>query len=352
MRKLPVFFLIDLSESMVGEPLQWVKKGMEHLIRGLKKNPYALETVWIEIIGFAGVAKVIEPFEELALFYPPDFPVGGGTYLSKGLECLMSEIDKNVKLSKEGSKGDWKPLVFIFTDGQPTDDYSKELNDWESIYKPKSQTLIASLGHCLTSDLTKRIAHEAVQLENSDEASFDSYFKWMTDSIVSSSIQVSYGVDIQNGLTDIRKEDGLVRIDLEKKESKTPLVDDNFVVLLAACQKNENKFLIKYQKGIECNDPVCDDFDKVYRLSGAYPIDYKKYEEMSASFRKQKVDSKYLRNIPSCPCCSSSYSIAVCQCGGIFCIGNPEEEQTCPWCGESAIFGFSDESLNIDRRLG
>jgi len=28
MRRLPIYFLIDVSESMVGEPIEWVQDGM------------------------------------------------------------------------------------------------------------------------------------------------------------------------------------------------------------------------------------------------------------------------------------------------------------------------------------
>jgi len=251
MRKLPVFFLIDLSESMVGEPLELVKKGMEHLIRGLKKNPFALETVRIEIIGFAGKAKILEPFEELPLFYPPDFFIGGGTSIGNGINFLMKEIDSNVSSSSANKKGDWKPLVFLFTDGQPTDDYDSALSRWEKHYKDKCQTIVATLGDIGSSEFVSRIANEAIQLKDGSNESFDSYFKWMTDSIVSSSIQVSEGIEP----TTYEKElsDGLSKIDLSKNNYFNTKLDDNFTVLLGSCQQNEKKYLIKYKKGIGSN---------------------------------------------------------------------------------------------------
>ncbi|TAJ09371.1 VWA domain-containing protein [Marinilabiliaceae bacterium JC017] len=352
MRKLPVFFLIDVSESMVGEPLQWVKKGMEHLIRGLKKNPYALETVWIEIISFAGKAKVIEPYEELPLFYPPDFSIGGGTALGRGLSFLMGEIDKHVKRSSINSKGDWKPLVFIFTDGQPTDNYEAVLSNWEKSHKSKCQTLIATLGDCCSTNLLNRIANEALKIEDCDEDSFDSYFKWMTDSIVKSSVQVSEGIEAKNGLAEIEKNDGLSKIDLNKPDHSNLAVDDNYTVLIGACQKTQEKYLIKYQKGVAYDPANPDDFEKVYRLNGAYRIDYKAYKEMSEDGAHCQVDSRYLRGVPACPYCGSQHAVAVCQCGGIFCIDTSKQEQTCGWCGETGYYGVSDESFSIDRRLG
>ena len=35
MRRLPIYFLIDVSESMVGDPIIQVEKGMRNLIQEL-----------------------------------------------------------------------------------------------------------------------------------------------------------------------------------------------------------------------------------------------------------------------------------------------------------------------------
>ena len=97
MRRLPIYFLIDVSESMVGEPIIQVEKGMRNIIQELRTDPYALETVFVSVIVFAGKEKVLSPLTELYKFYPPQFPIGGGTSLGTALDCLMNDIDKSVK---------------------------------------------------------------------------------------------------------------------------------------------------------------------------------------------------------------------------------------------------------------
>lgn len=352
MRKLPVFFLIDVSESMVGEPLELVRKGMESLIRNLKKNPYALETVWIEIVAFAGKAKVIEPYEELSLFYPPDFPVGGGTALGQGLKCLMNEIDANVKESNANEKGDWKPLVFIFTDGQPTDDYESIVSEWEISYKKKCITVISTLEECCSNDLLNRIASDAIMLDGPKDVSFESYFKWITDSIVRSSTNVSEGIVQDCGMKDIDRKEGLSDIDLTKRNDMKVEVDNNYVVLLGACQKTGNKYLIKYKKGYEVLEASPDHFSESYRLKGAFVIDYDIYQELSQEKVSDNVKSDELKGVPHCPECSSPHAGAICECGGIFCVNIEKEEQVCSWCGRKVYLSVSNESVNIKRRLG
>lgn len=50
MRRLPIYFLVDVSESMVGEPIQQVQDGMRMIVQELRTDPYALETAYISVI--------------------------------------------------------------------------------------------------------------------------------------------------------------------------------------------------------------------------------------------------------------------------------------------------------------
>ena len=68
MRRLPIYFLIDVSESMVGEPIEEVQNGIRTIIQELRFDPYALETVYVSIIAFAGKAKTISELTELFKF--------------------------------------------------------------------------------------------------------------------------------------------------------------------------------------------------------------------------------------------------------------------------------------------
>ena len=95
MRRLPIYFLIDVSESMVGEPIEEVQNGIRTIIQELRFDPYALETVYVSIIAFAGKAKTISELTELFKSYPPKFPIGGGTSLGVGLNHLMDSIDRD-----------------------------------------------------------------------------------------------------------------------------------------------------------------------------------------------------------------------------------------------------------------
>lgn len=68
MRRLPVYFVVDVSESMVGEPIEQVQNGMRQIIQELRMDPYALETAFVSVIAFAGKAELLSPLTELYKF--------------------------------------------------------------------------------------------------------------------------------------------------------------------------------------------------------------------------------------------------------------------------------------------
>nr|VFK43553.1 MAG: von Willebrand factor type A domain-containing protein [Candidatus Kentron sp. SD]VFK49045.1 MAG: von Willebrand factor type A domain-containing protein [Candidatus Kentron sp. SD] len=126
MRRLPVFLVLDVSDSMVGEPRRLLEKGIETLIQLLRQDPHALETAYISVIAFAGKVETLTPLTDVISFYPPQLPLGSGTAMGLALEHLMKEIDQSVRRGSSERKGDWKPAVFFMTDGKPT--YSHDIS--------------------------------------------------------------------------------------------------------------------------------------------------------------------------------------------------------------------------------
>ena len=73
MRKLPVFLVIDVSESVAGPLQQSITQGMKSIVSGLRSDPQALESVHMSVIVFAGKAKVLVNMVELANFLSAQF---------------------------------------------------------------------------------------------------------------------------------------------------------------------------------------------------------------------------------------------------------------------------------------
>lgn len=347
MRRLPIYFLIDVSESMVGEPIEQVQDGIASIVTELKTDPYALETVWLSIIGFAGQSKVITPLQDIISFYPPKIPIGSGTSLSKGLSKLMDCIDSEVTKTTYERKGDWKPIVFLFTDGIPTDNSENEINRWNTNYRRKANLVIISIGDNTNYNLLGKLSDNVLQFNNTTQNSYKEFFKWVTASIKATSEKINNtnieGIDLSKSNPDV-----VEKIDINKHHN---VPDENFVVLNARCSKTDKAYLIKFKKTV--TDSEIEGFKvRVFGLEGAYKIDENVYKEYSTERDYSlKVSSDSLIGNPSCPCCGNQIGIATCSCGGVHCISGTGEA-TCPWCGNTGFYGVSDGDFDINRGLG
>lgn len=349
MRRLPIYFLIDVSESMVGEPIEQVQEGMNSIIKELRTDPYALETVYISIIVFAGKAQKITPLIELYNFYPPKLPIGGGTSLGNAFNFIMDEMDNSLQKTTMEQKGDWKPIIFLFTDGNPTDKYEDAFEKWNLKFKTKSNLIIVSLGDNTDSSIFGKITDNVLLLKNTDPESFKKFFKWVTASIKTSSMSITDSKDDGLHLAPITN-GYLSKVDLEKAFDKK--VDENFVVILAKCQTTKRAYLIKYQKRLSpsvFHELAANTLD--YKLVGAFPIDNSYFDLSDGEHNTKTINTSELSGFPSCPCCGNQYGFSHCGCGNIMCTGG-EKVSRCPWCNIEASFGFGDGSLNVNRTRG
>jgi uncharacterized protein YegL len=173
---------------MFGEPIEAVRNGVNVLVSTLRQDPYALETAYLSIITFDSTAKQITPLTELASFQPPVIDANGCTALGEALSLLASCVDREVTKTTAEVKGDWKPLVFIMTDGVPTDTLSKGLNEFK---KRKFGTVVAcAAGAGADTNTLKQITENVVSLDTADSATIKSFFQWVSASISTGSMKV------------------------------------------------------------------------------------------------------------------------------------------------------------------
>jgi uncharacterized protein YegL len=201
MRRLPVYLLLDTSGSMSGEPIEAVKNGVQVMISSLRQNPQAIETAFISVITFDSVAQQIIPLTDLASFQMVDIKATGVTALGDALKLVSNKIDNEVAKTTMEQKGDWKPLVFIMTDGIPTDDWQSGLNEFKQ--RKTAFTVACAAGSGADTNILKQITENVVSLDTADSASIGKFFQWVTASIGVSSTKVEdNGKDI-TGLNEL-----------------------------------------------------------------------------------------------------------------------------------------------------
>ena len=212
MRRLPVYLLLDTSGSMSGEPIESVKNGVQVLISTLRQDPYALETAFLSVITFDSSARQLVPLTELSMFQMPDIQANGTTALGEALSLLANKANTEVTKTTPEVKGDWKPLVFIMTDGEPTDNWQQGLADFK---RQKFGLVVAcAAGSGANANLLKQITDVVVQLETADSASIKAFFKWVSASVSTGSQKIEASGKDVTGLNELPPPPPEVNIDV------------------------------------------------------------------------------------------------------------------------------------------
>ncbi len=108
--------LLDTSASMSGAPLEALKQGLQLLCGTFISR--SKQPVQISLIGYESTARQIAPLQDVTEFTLPKLESGGTSDLGSAFRLLTRTIAEHDP-----------SLVYIFTDGEPTD-------DWEVAIEP------------------------------------------------------------------------------------------------------------------------------------------------------------------------------------------------------------------------
>jgi uncharacterized protein YegL len=180
-----VYLLVDTSGSMRGEPIQSVNVGLESLVTALRRDPYALETVYISVISFDRDARVVVPLTALDELQLPTIatPESGPTHLGKALQLLCERVDKEIIRTTAEQKGDWLPFLFVMTDGSPSDTalFNSQVKEIRS--RMFAQIIGCAAGHRAQRKFLEEFCTMVVSLDTMDSVSFASFFKWVSRAV-------------------------------------------------------------------------------------------------------------------------------------------------------------------------
>lgn len=194
-RRLPVYLLLDCSGSMCGEKIEAMKMGIKTLVSELKGEPQALETAYLSVITFSSTAKQETPLTELMLFKEPELRASGATMFGRALNLLMECMNTEVRKSSATQKGDWRPLVFILTDGAPSDveDFKKAA---EQLKTMKTANIVAcAAGADANITYLKMLTDNVLIMNTLSAGELTEFFAWVSGSIKMTSKSVEARAD-------------------------------------------------------------------------------------------------------------------------------------------------------------
>lgn len=336
-RRLPIYLLLDCSESMAGEAITQLQRGVAEMVAHLQSEPHAIETAYVSVITFSNEARQIVPLTEILSFTPPKLSVRTGSALGAGLRVLMDCMAREVRRTSATVKGDYKPLVILFSDGQPTD-------DWEDIAKEIRQKKAPSVANIYAigcgpdADIgtLREVTDIVLTMPNMTPEVWKKTFVWLTASVASQSMAVGGGREGQ-ALNLPELPAGA----LEVAPQYTGPYQVRQVFLHARCQKDGKPYLMRFARR-----------GKTDRFVALCSHGLEVVEKMTTGPTGQRISTDQLEGVPPCPYCESPVAVA-CDCGTLVCL-DPRRgpEFNCPACRRRGAAGGYGGGFDVHQALG
>jgi uncharacterized protein YegL len=323
---------------MAGEPLNAVEIGVHKMLSSLKRNPYALETVHMSVISFAAKAKILATLSEINAINPPNLSIRPGTSLGAALNLLRASIEKEVTKTTAQEKGDYRPLAFILTDGQPTDDWRGPTRQLRETRPSLASVYGIGCGNEVDFETLGQIADVCFQVDALTPESLGKLFVWLTASIQSASVNPEAPLTLEKN---VPLEKGMQLIDKDRppkfQEKNTRLY------FHVACQQSKKHYMMRYRFIPERG---------VYFVENTFPLPEDFFSD--GSLKAPAVDSNLLYGEADCPYCHSLGWGKCGFCGHLFCLDpdNIQPQITCPFCETSLTLSDDNESFSVDGSVG
>jgi len=341
-RRLPVYLLIDCSESMAGDSFAAVTRGLAMLIGDLRSNPMALETAAISLITFASTAQQIVPLSEIIFFQMPKLKMGSGTALGAALRLWLDCMTREVVKTTADQKGDYKPICFLLTDGDPTDSWEEIADHVRNNIAGKQANLVAvACGADADTNKLRRITDSVLTLSDNQPNAFANFFKWVSASVSTASQKLEGG-----GGSPIAAPALPEGIEAASSGSKSP-ASDRWVFLHLRCVKNRGFYILRHEK----RAPEGYGTREEYTAIAAHPVSDFEFQPGEESPQALQVNSDALIGTQPCPYCHDP-NWAMCINGHLHCCPPLQGtvNLTCPWCNASASYGAG--SFDVGRGVG
>lgn len=115
--------LLDTSGSMEGERINQVQEGLSVFHENLRTDRLASKRAEIAIVTFGGTVETLQPFSTADIFTPPTLRTSGQTPMGEAIRQGIELVTEEKQVYKANGISYFRPWIFLFTDGEPTDEW-------------------------------------------------------------------------------------------------------------------------------------------------------------------------------------------------------------------------------------
>jgi uncharacterized protein YegL len=120
--RCPCVLILDTSQSMAGEPIAALARGLHVFRTELLAVPLARQRVEIAVLSFGTQVQVVQDFVTIERFQPPVLQAEGETPLCTAIVRALDLLEKRKERYRVNGVAYSRPWLFLITDGMPQGD--------------------------------------------------------------------------------------------------------------------------------------------------------------------------------------------------------------------------------------
>ena len=120
--RCPCILLLDISQSMSGEPIKQLNEAVRALKQSLLEDDYASKRAEIAVVTFGAKVETTS-FVSPEKFDPPVFEAKGTTPMGQAIRTSLQMLRDRKALLRDNGMQILRPLIFLISDGSPTDSW-------------------------------------------------------------------------------------------------------------------------------------------------------------------------------------------------------------------------------------
>lgn len=115
-------FVVDVSGSMAGDPINALNKGLQDFHQEIKKDPIMMDQLEVALIEFSSTTETLLNPALAEDFMMPTLNVKGTTKMVDGVQKAISLVNDRKQWYKKTGQPYMRPWIILLTDGSPDRD--------------------------------------------------------------------------------------------------------------------------------------------------------------------------------------------------------------------------------------
>lgn len=177
--------VLDVSGSMVGEPIAELNRGLQTFYYQIMKDETAAERLEVCLITFESKIRCVQEPALLRHFQMPTLQAGGSTRLAEAVKEAIIKVNYRKIWYRKTGQPYYRPFIFLFTDGEADADQDMEQLMFEinQGVNEKKFTFFPIGVQEANMEMLRYIAHPSTPPMKLKGLNFVEFFQWLSNSV-------------------------------------------------------------------------------------------------------------------------------------------------------------------------